>query len=157
MKPVKVGIIGCGNISGIYLKRAKIFPQIEVVACADILQTCAKERAAEFGIARACNPSELLADPNIEIVLNLTIPAVHAAVGLDVLRAGKHLYNEKPLGVSRNEGKQLLDEAKKRGLLVGCAPDTVLGAGIQTCRGLIDKGLNRKAYCSICINDVSWA
>lgn len=140
MKPVKVGVIGCGNISAIYLTRMKIFPNLDVCACADLVLDRARARAEEFKIPRACSVDELLNDKEVEIVVNLTIPAVHASVGMEILKSGKNLYNEKPLTVSREDGRKLLDEARKRGLLVGCAPDTVLGAGIQTCRKLIDEG-----------------
>ena len=135
-----MGIVGCGTISGIYLKNARILEMIEVVACADIIPERAKARAEEFGVPRACTVDELLADPEIEIVVNLTVPKAHAEVALRAVRAGKSVYNEKPLTTERDEGKLLLKEAKERGVLVGGAPDTFLGAGIQTCRKLIDDG-----------------
>jgi predicted dehydrogenase len=100
----------------------------------------AEKRAAEFGIARACSPDEALADPAIDVIINLTVPQAHAAVALAAVRAGKSVYNEKPLTLRREEAQTLLAEAKQRGVLVGCAPDTFLGGGIQTCRELIDAG-----------------
>jgi predicted dehydrogenase len=138
--PVKVGIIGCGNISSIYLKNAARLEAIEVVACADLIAERAQGRADEFGVPCALSVVELLADPEIEIVINLTTPNAHAEVGLAALRAGKSVYNEKPLAISRTEGAEMLRLAEENGLRVGGAPDTFLGAGIQTCRKLIDDG-----------------
>lgn len=140
MQPVKVGIVGCGTISGIYLKNGRILESIEVVACADIVIERARARAEEYGIPKVYTVDELLADPEIEIVVNLTIPKAHGEVALKAVEAGKSVYNEKPLTVEREEGRRLLEEAKKRGVLVGGAPDTFMGAGLQTCRKLIDDG-----------------
>jgi predicted dehydrogenase len=139
-QPVNVGIVGCGNISGIYLKNGAVFEDIAIAAVADIDMDRARARAAEYGVPRACSVDELLADPQIDIVINLTIPAAHAEVALAALEAGKSVYNEKPLAVTRDDGRRLLDLARARGLLVGGAPDTFLGAGLQTCRALIDAG-----------------
>ncbi len=140
VEPVKIGIVGCGNISGIYLKNAKILEALEVVACADLIPERAKARAEEFGVPKACAVEELMADPEVEIVVNLTVPQAHGEVALQAVRAGKSVYNEKPLTTEREEAQELLAEAKKRGVLVGGAPDTFMGAGIQTCRKLIDDG-----------------
>lgn len=136
----KVGMIGCGNISSIYFKVAQRLDPIEIVACADINLAAAQSRAAEFNITSVYTVDELLADPTIEIVLNLTTPDAHASVALAALQAGKSVYNEKPLTLTRAEGQQILGLAAENGLLVGCAPDTFLGGGIQTCRQLIDDG-----------------
>lgn len=138
--PVKVGMIGCGNISSTYLEVIRTLDAIDVVACADIRREAAEAKAAEFQIEKVYSVDELLADPEIEIVLNLTTPNAHGTVGLDVLNAGKSLYNEKPLALTREEGRQMLALAQQKGLLVGCAPDTFLGGGIQTCRKLLDEG-----------------
>src|SRR5437588_987070 len=137
---MRIGVIGCGNISPIYLQAGKRFEILEVAACADIDLARAKARAAEFEIPKACSVEELLADPEIEIVVNLTIPKAHGAVGQTVLQAGKSVYNEKPLSALREEAQQLLATARARGLRVGGAPDTFLGGAIQTCRKLIDDG-----------------
>jgi len=139
-KAVKVGIIGCGAISAAYLKNGKGFRDIEIVACADLDMERAKARAEEFEIKKACSVEKLLADKKIEIVINLTIPKAHASVALQALEAGKSVYNEKPLAVERKEARAMLALAKKKGLLVGGAPDTFLGGGHQTCRKLIDDG-----------------
>jgi predicted dehydrogenase len=141
MSKCRIGIVGCGFISGIYLENLKRFEDLEVAACADLVPARAAARAAEYGVARACGVDELLTDPGIRIVVNLTIPKAHAGVGLAVLQFGKNLYNEKPLAIERAEAGRLLDVAGRNGLLVGCAPDTFLGAGLQTCRKLIDDGV----------------
>jgi predicted dehydrogenase len=98
-------------------------------------------KATEHGISNAYQVEELLRDPSIDIVVNLTVPEVHAAVTIKALEAGKHVYSEKPLAIKRDDGKLILETAAERGLLVGCAPDTFLGGGLQTCRKLIDDGL----------------
>ncbi|GAB4461308.1 MAG: Gfo/Idh/MocA family oxidoreductase [Armatimonadaceae bacterium] len=140
IKPVKFGVIGCGKISDAYFNATKRFPILEVAACADLVVERAKEKAEQHGIPKAGTPDEILADPEIEIVINLTIPAAHYAVSKAALEAGKHVHVEKPLTVTREEGKELLDIARARGLRIGCAPDTFLGGGHQTCRKLIDDG-----------------
>jgi predicted dehydrogenase len=141
MNPVRVGLIGCGMISSIYLQNCtQTFPQLEVVACADLVPELAQARAAEYSIPRACSVDELLADPAIEAVLNLTIPTAHAAVNMRILAAGKHVYTEKPFALTLEEADQVLMYANAHNLRVGCAPDTFLGGGLHTCRALIDSG-----------------
>lgn len=136
----RVGIIGCGNISGIYLQNlTKTFRNIELVACADMVQERAEAKAAEHGIA-AMTVDALLADPTISIIVNLTIPKAHAAVTLQALEAGKHVYLEKPFAITREDGQAMLAKAREKGLRIGCAPDTFLGGGIQTVRKLLDDG-----------------
>jgi predicted dehydrogenase len=138
---VKVGIVGCGNISPAYFKGCRAFPILDVVACADIDMARAEARAAEFGVARAVTVDDLLHDPEIQIVVNLTIPRAHKAVNLAAIAAGKHVYVEKPLAVARRDGAETLAAARAQGVRVGCAPDTFLGGGIQTCRKVIDDGV----------------
>lgn len=116
MKKVKVGIIGCGKISGIYMENCHKFDILELTACADIDRARAEEQAAKYNIPNVYTTEELLADPEIELVINLTIPALHAKIMLDALQAGKHVYVEKPLGVTREEGKAVLDLAEAKGL-----------------------------------------
>ena len=136
-----IGIIGCGKISGIYLENLiRKLGNTSVVACADLLAERAQAAAAEYKVAKACTVDELLRDPGVEIVLNLTMPKVHAEVSLAALAAGKHVYLEKPLAVSRAEGARVLDAARRQRWRLGGAPDTFLGGGIQTCRKLIDDG-----------------
>jgi predicted dehydrogenase len=139
MKKVKVGIIGCGQISNAYFNAAKRFDILDVVACADINPDAAKAKAEEHKV-KAVTVNKLLADPGIEIVINLTIPKVHAEIALKTLESGKHAYSEKPFAVTCAEGKKIITTAKAKKLLVGCAPDTFLGGGQQTCRKLIDDG-----------------
>src|SRR5688572_4734401 len=140
MQRVRVGVVGCGAISGAYLGMAKNFPVVEIAACSDINMECARAKAREFGVPRAVTVDELLADESIEVVLNLTVPKAHVPVAMRAVEAGKHTYCEKPLGVDREEGSKLIDAAKRANLRVGCAPDTFMGAGIQTARELIDDG-----------------
>jgi predicted dehydrogenase len=137
---VGVGVVGCGAISGAYFAGARSFPVVAVVACADVDVGAAERKAREFGVPRVLSVDELLREESVEIVLNLTVPKAHVPVALRAVEAGKHTYSEKPLGVSRDEGRRLLDAAAARGVRVGCAPDTFLGSGIQTARKLIDDG-----------------
>lgn len=139
MNPVKVAIIGCGNISRRYVEGCRRFDILDLVGCADLFPERAQAMAQEAGI-RAYTIDEVLADPEIEIIINLTIPAAHAQVDLQVIQAGKSVHSEKPLAVDRADGRKVLDAAREQGVLVGCAPDTFLGGGIQTCRKLIDDG-----------------
>ncbi|MGB9587185.1 MAG: Gfo/Idh/MocA family protein, partial [Armatimonadota bacterium] len=140
MQPAKVGIVGCGAISGIYFQAGRTFEMLDIVACADLIRERAEAKAKEFG-CKAVTVEELLADPEIEIVLNLTIPNAHASIAQAAVEAGKSVHNEKPLTITREEGRKLLATAKEKGVRVGCAPDTFMGAGIQTCRKLIDDGV----------------
>lgn len=137
MKKVKIGVIGCGNISNAYFTAAKKFDILEVKACADINKEAAEAKAAEHEI-KAMTVEKLMADKEIEIIINLTIPKAHADISIQALEAGKHVHSEKPFAVTFEEGKKVLKVAKKKGLLVGSAPDTFLGGGLQTCRKLID-------------------
>ena len=139
--PVRVGIVGCGAISGNYLRNAQNLPILEMAACADLDMERARARAEEFGVPRVLGVEELIADPEIDVVLNLTIPSAHAPLALQSLAAGKHAYAEKPLAVTREEGRKVVETAQERGLYAGCAPDTFLGAGIQTARKLLDDGI----------------
>ncbi len=140
MHQTAVGIVGCGNISPIYLKNLTEFEQTRVAAVADLDLERAKSRAAEFGVPKAYGLDDLLADPEVEIVLNLTVPNAHHGVAMKAVKARKHVYNEKPLTVERADALELLALAESQGVRVGCAPDTVLGAGTQTARELIDNG-----------------
>ncbi|MBB6015171.1 Gfo/Idh/MocA family protein [Deinococcus radiopugnans] len=134
-----IGIIGSGNISGAYLKIAQELGLFRVAAITDLDLGRAQAQASAHG-SRAVELGELLADPEIVAVVNLTPPGAHAATSLAILNAGKHVYSEKPLAVTRADGQAILTAARARGLRVGCAPDTVLGAGLQTARELLDAG-----------------
>jgi predicted dehydrogenase len=140
MNKVGIGIIGCGNISDAYLKAIVGFPLLEVRGVADIRPEAAQAAAAKHGL-KAQTIDALLRDDGVEIVVNLTIPAVHVDVGLKVLAAGKHVHSEKPLGLTVADASRLIEMAERRQLRVGCAPDTFLGGGHQTCRALIDDGV----------------
>jgi len=137
---VKVGVIGCGKISDVYFQAGKTFEILDIVACADLDRERAKAKAEQYAIPHAYRVEELLADPEIEIVVNLTIPKAHVEIALQAIRAGKSVYSEKPLALNRQQGQEVLTVAHTRGVRVGGAPDTFLGAGIQTCRKLIDDG-----------------
>jgi predicted dehydrogenase len=139
-EPMKVGVMGCGQISGIYMETMQKMKDTELVACADIVPEAAKFRADMYQIPRCYTPQQLLDDPEIELILNVTNPEWHAEVATSVLEAGKHVYNEKPLAVTREDARRFLDLAAGKGLRVGCAPDTFMGAAIQTCRALIEDG-----------------
>jgi len=136
----KIGIVGCGNISNIYFQGGTTFENLEVVACADLFEERAKAKAKEHGVGKALSTEALLADPEVDIVVNLTVPKVHAQIGLAAVENGKHVHGEKPLAVTREDGAKLVALAKEKGLRVGSAPDTFLGGGLQTCRKLIDDG-----------------
>jgi predicted dehydrogenase len=139
VRQVGVGIVGAGHISGAYLNALKNFDIVAVRGIADISPQASQKRSAEYGIAQL-SIEELLSDPQIEIVLNLTIPKAHLEVGLKSLAAGKHVYSEKPLGITVDEGRKLLEAASIRHLRVGCAPDTFLGGGHQAARRILDSG-----------------
>ncbi|HEX4089929.1 MAG TPA: Gfo/Idh/MocA family oxidoreductase [Trebonia sp.] len=139
-KPFGVAVIGCGNISNQYLKNLTTFPDVRVLFCADIDAERAKTQAATYGVPASGSVQQALEHPDVQLVVNLTIPAAHAEVASAALAAGKHVWNEKPLAPDVAAGRALLDQAAKAGLRVGCAPDTVLGAGIQSARRLIASG-----------------
>lgn len=134
-----VGVIGCGTIAPAYLRASATFGAFEVVACADIAPAAAAAMAREFGI-EPLSVDDLLARDDIEAILNLTVPAAHAQVNRTALAAGKHVYCEKPFALDFAAGSEVLTQAQDAGLRVGCAPDTFLGGGHQTVRGLIDAG-----------------
>ncbi len=137
---MKVGIVGCGVISKHYAEKAAAFDAIELVACADIDAAFAEALAADHGL-EALAVDELIAEPAIEIVLNLTPPAAHVDVTRAALAAGKHVYTEKPLATQTADAVELVDEAERRGLLLGCAPDIFLGGAYQAARSAIDDGV----------------
>jgi len=137
--PIRVGLIGCGKISDQYFAGCARYEFIRVVACADLDLARAQAKAAEQGI-RALSVEQLLADPEIDLVVNLTVPRAHAAVNTAALNAGKHVYTEKPFALHAADGAAVLELARRQRLLVGCAPDTFLGGGLQTARKLIDDG-----------------
>ncbi|WP_022901968.1 Gfo/Idh/MocA family protein [Humibacter albus] len=138
--PVGVGVIGAGNISTQYLTNLTAFPDVDVRFVADIDLERAAEQAAKFGVPASGTVEQLLADPEIEIVVNLTIPKAHAEVALQAVAAGKNVWTEKPIALDRASGQRVLETARAAGLRVACAPDTFLGAGIQTARRVLESG-----------------
>ncbi|MGI5915623.1 MAG: Gfo/Idh/MocA family protein [Anaerolineae bacterium] len=140
-EPLRVGIMGCGTISGIYLQNSKLFDAFDIVAVADTRLNAAQARADEYGVAKAYTPEQLLADPDVELVINLTPHHAHGPVALSILEAGKHVYNEKPLAVYREEAQKMFAAAEARNLLIGCAPDTFMGGAWQTARHMLDEGV----------------
>ena len=134
-----VGVIGCGNISAAYFTLAPLFKGVEMRACADLDVKAAEARAKEFGV-RAETVENLLTASDIDIVVNLTVPAAHYAVSKAILDAGKHVYSEKPFVLSVKEGQDLAKRAARKGLRIGSAPDTFLGGAHQFVRSLIDRG-----------------
>ncbi len=162
MSKIKVAIVGCGNISGIYFKNlTKRFNNlVEIAACVDIIKEKAEAAGKEYGIPKVLSFEEVLNDCEIKLIVNLTIPASHAEVSLAALEAGKHVYLEKPLAISREDGRRMVDLAREKNVLLGCAPETFMGAGIQTCRKLIDDGVIGKPIAAsaymMCHGHESW-
>ena len=147
MSKVNVAIVGCGNISGIYLENLTdivknvTFDNVNVYAIADLIPANTKAKSEKFNIERIMTFEEMLEDENIQIIVNLTTPPLHYDISKRALLAGKHVHSEKPLSISYAQGKELVQIAEEKGLFLGCAPDTFLGGGIQTCRKIIDEGL----------------
>lgn len=137
---IKVAMIGCGNISGQYLDAIDVLPDVQLVACADVVAERAAEVAAQHEGVRPLSPAEAVAADDVDVVLNLTIPSVHAEMARSALAAGKHVYGEKPLAITVRDGQAVLSVAGDAHLRVGCAPDTVLGTGLQTARAVLDRG-----------------
>jgi predicted dehydrogenase len=137
---VKIGILGCGHVSGQYLAGLARYDFLTVVACADLDLARARERAAEHGVPRACSPDQLLSDPSIDLVVNLTPPQAHAGVTTAAIGAGKHVWSEKPLATNLRDARELVSLAAAEGVRLGCAPDTFLGGSLQTAIKLVADG-----------------
>lgn len=136
---LRIGIVGCGSISLAYLRNAPLFRGVEISACADINPDASARRAAEFGI-RAMEVGALVTDPEVDLVLNLTFPAAHFDISMRALSAGKHVFTEKPLAVRAEDGGTLVSAAASRGVALGSAPDTFLGAAGRLARRLMGEG-----------------
>ena len=137
----RVGLIGTGRISDIYLKNCREFESLNIVACGSLNMEESRAKGEVYGVPRVLAPDEIIADPNIDAILNLTIPASHAEISLAALDAGKHVYSEKPFVTDISDGQKILELAQSKGLTVGNAPDTFLGGRWQTLRKAIDQGL----------------
>ena len=140
MTELGVGLMGCGNVSAQYLPNGPRLDALRFVACADVSEEARERVAAEHGLD-PCTPEGLLARPDVDVVLNLTPPDFHADVALQAIAAGKHVYTEKPLATSVERARDVLEAAGAAGLRVGCAPDTFLGAGIETLRTALEGGV----------------
>lgn len=140
-KKIGIGVIGCGTISDVYLTNiTQHYENLDLIAVADMYMEKAKQTQEKYNVPKACTVEELLADENIQIVLNLTIPAAHYEVNMQILNAEKHLYCEKPLTLKFEDAIKVVESAKEKGLMAVSAPDTFLGAGAQTCRVLLEEG-----------------
>ncbi|HAL73576.1 MAG TPA: hypothetical protein DCM45_00615 [Clostridiales bacterium] len=139
-KKLRLGIVGCGVISRIYMGNLAKSQWVEVIAVADLFVEKARELADQFDVAKACGVEELLADPAVEMVVNLTVPKAHYEINIKALAAGKHVYCEKPLAMSFADARKSLEFAESKGLMLGCAPDTILGSPLQTCLKVIEEG-----------------
>jgi predicted dehydrogenase len=136
---LRIGVIGCGNISLAYLRNALLFDGVRIVASADLNPQAAKEKAEAFGL-QALDCDQLIKSPEVDLVLNLTVPSAHFQISMQALNEGKHVFTEKPLSATAKEGRTLVETAAKRGLTIGSAPDTFLGAAGRYARGLIEGG-----------------
>jgi predicted dehydrogenase len=140
-EPFGVAVVGCGNISNQYLKNLTKFPDVKVLFCADIDVERAKSQASAYDVPESGTVLQALDHPGVQLVVNLTIPVAHVEVANAAIEAGKHVWNEKPLALDVDAGRALLTAAREKGVRVGCAPDTVLGAGLQSAKRLISSGL----------------
>jgi predicted dehydrogenase len=138
--PVGIGVIGAGMISDTYLENLTSFPDVRVVIVGDLDPARAQAQAEKYEVPESGDSDAVLSHTDVELVVNLTIPAVHAQVSSQAIAAGKHVWSEKPISVDRDSGRALLKSADSAGLLVGVAPDTVLGQGVQTARRAIARG-----------------
>ena len=137
---LNVGVMGCGHVSDQYFRGCRRFDVLHVIACADMEAERAEQKAAEHGVPRVHAPNELLADPDVDLVINLTPPLAHAETSLAIIRAGKHVWSEKPLAATLEDGARLVDAAREAGVRLGCAPDTFLGGALQTSIKLVEDG-----------------
>lgn len=136
----KLGLVGCGNVSGDYLQSARMHPDLEVASCADVDRAAAEGQAERYGVPSVREPTEIITDPTIDLIINLTPPAVHSDITFEAIAAGKHVYSEKPLAQTLDVAEGILAAAQAAGVSIGCAPATFLGGGLQTCRKIIDDG-----------------
>lgn len=138
---LNVGLIGCGNISGIYLENSRRFQEFNIIACADLDMTKAEEAAAKNDIIHVFTVEEMMKSKDIDIILNLTVPHAHATITLQAIEQKKHVYSEKPLAISFEDGKRIMDASRLNKVTVGSAPDTFLGGSIKLAAQLIEEGV----------------
>lgn len=141
MSAVGVGVIGVGVISDTYLENLRSFPDVEVLIVGDLLPDRARAQAEKYGVPGHGSPADVLAHPDVQLVVNLTIPAAHVEVSSAAIAAGKHVWSEKPLGLDRDAVAAMLEQARAAGVRVGSAPDTLLGPGFQSARRAIEAGV----------------
>lgn len=147
MRTYQIGVLGCGVISRTYLADIQsFFRELHIDACADVDITQAQKLADEFHIKKVYTPEELLQDPEIEIIINLTPPQFHVSLNKKIILAGKHLFSEKPFAPNVDDAREVLELAKEKKVLVGCAPDTFLSSGLQSVRYYLDNGLIGKPF-----------
>ncbi|HOK10277.1 MAG TPA: Gfo/Idh/MocA family oxidoreductase [Candidatus Hydrogenedens sp.] len=159
MKPIHCAIVGCGNISDVYIKNILRFTNLKLMGCSDILREKAEEKAQQYNL-NVYDTNDVFDSDNIDLIINLTIPSSHFEVSLKALEHGKHVYSEKPLALTNEHATTLLEIANKNSLFVGCAPDTFLGASWQTAKKLINDGwigkpLSATAF-MLCHGHESW-
>ncbi|MDC7241596.1 MAG: Gfo/Idh/MocA family oxidoreductase [Spirochaetales bacterium] len=157
---MNIGIVGCGNISDIYFKNLTgLFPGVNVTGCSDLDENRTRQKNEEYGVP-VYTTEKLMARDDVDIILNLTTPEHHARINTLALEHGKHAYCEKPFALNREDGEAVLKLASEKGLYTGCAPDTFLGSGIQTCRKLIDEGVIGEVHSAyafmLCPGHESW-
>ena len=152
MKTLRIGVIGLGDICHAYLSNLQKYPDVvELYACACRTPAKAQAKKEQYGFRKAyATGQELLQDPEVDLVLNLTTPAAHYSYNIAALRAGKHVYSEKPLAATFAEGQEIMKMAEEKGLYVGCAPDTFMGARLQTFRRLMDEGVTGRIVARPC-------
>jgi predicted dehydrogenase len=153
---MRVAVLGCGHVSDLYFVGCRREP-LELMACADLDLNRAEQKAAEHSVPRACSPEELLTDPDVDLVVNLTPPLAHADVSLAAIRAGKHVWSEKPLAATLEQAREVVEAADEAGVRVGCAPDTFLGGGLQTSMKLIDDGwIGEPVAGALCASEIGY-
>lgn len=140
MERITLGIVGCGTISDVYFEAPNEYDVLEIKACADLETARAEAKADQYGVPNVVTTEALLTDPEIDVAVILTPPSTHGDLLIRALENGTHAYTEKPLATSMAQGREIVQTARENGLLVGSAPDTVLGSGVQTCRDVLEAG-----------------
>ena len=138
---MKIGIIGCGVISNTYIKDIKrLYKDLEITAVSDVNIEAARAAAERYEIPKACSVEEILKEEEISLIVNLTPPAFHTKINLEILKAGKHVFCEKPLALSMEDARAVIELAGEKNLKIGCAPDSFMGSSLSTCRKIVEDG-----------------